>query len=439
MSQSALIFCHSITPRFQYVIDFLSQYYEISFRCTSDEEKYLKAQDACKINYSYHRLSPGEVFIHAHVLLTESYIRPVKIECFDHNGYPAFFKSEGDLSFDLFAAIFFLLTRYEEYLPHKKDKFGRFSHRESVAFRNGFLHLPLINIWLEQFRNLLQQRNVDCLPASARFSFTPTYDIDMAWSFRNKGASRNAGALTLLLVQGRFRKMAQRIRVLQGKEADPYDAYEWMDELHQVHNAAPLYFILMATEKGRLDKNIDVNSAPFQLLVNKLSSRYETGIHPSWASGDVPALLSKEKQLLEAVTGKKVHRSRQHFIRFNLPQTFQHLLALNIHHDYSMGYGTINGFRASITTPFFWYDLKHEEATNLLLHPFCFMDANSFYEQKFSAQKAFDELMQFYTVIKSVKGNMITIWHNSFLGTDKTFSGWRDMYAEFFATVTANS
>jgi hypothetical protein len=439
MSQSALIFCHSITPRFQYVIDFLSQYYEISFRPTSDEEKYLTAQDVCKINYGYHRLSPGEVFIHAHVLLTESYIRPVKVECFDNGGYTAFFKAEGDLGFDLLAAIFFLLTRYEEYLPHQKDKFGRFSHRESVAFKNDFLHLPLINLWLEQFRKLLKDRNVDCLPATTRFSFTPTYDIDMAWSYSNKGIARNAGALALSLLQGKFGKIAQRIRVLQGKARDPFDAYEWMDDLHRLHGSAPVYFILMAKEKSRLDKNIDVTSAPFQLLIGELASKYEIGIHPSWASGDLPSLLTREKQLLEAATGKKVQRSRQHFIRFTLPRTYQQLLALGIRHDYSMGYGSINGFRASITTPYFWYDLKHEGATNLQLHPFCFMDANSFYEQKFTAQKAFDELMEYYHVIKTVNGNMITIWHNSFLGTDKTFSGWKEMYAEFVATVTANS
>ncbi|HWJ91434.1 MAG TPA: polysaccharide deacetylase family protein [Flavisolibacter sp.] len=439
MSQSALIFCHSITPRLQYVIDFLSQYYEILFRPTSDEEKYLKAQHACKINYSYHRLSPGEIFIHAHVLLTESYVRPVKVECFDNNGYPAFFKTEGEPGFDLFAAIFFLLTRYEEYLPHKKDKFGRFSHRESVAFKNDFLHLPLINIWLEHFRDLMKARNADCAATKKAFSFTPTYDIDMAWSFRNKGFKRNAGALSLLFVQGKFRKLVQRIRVLQGRLPDPFDAYEWMDDLHRLYNSAPLYFILMARERSRLDKNIDVTSAPFQLLVRDLSSKYEIGIHPSWASGDLPSLLTTEKSLLEAITGKKVNCSRQHFIRFDLPQSYHRLLALDIHHDYSMGYGSINGFRASVTTPFLWYDLKHEETSKLLLHPFCFMDANAYYEQKLSAQKAFDELMEFYRVIKSVNGKMVTIWHNSFLGTDKAFAGWRDMYAEFVATTSANS
>src|SRR5262245_50486147 len=125
MNHSALIFCHSTSPRLHYVIDFLTQYYGLSFRILYDEEKYVAATDVCKINYGYHRLVEGEIFIHSHVLLFESSVRPVKIECFKKNGYKAFFKAEGELGFDLFAAIFYLLTRYEEYLPHKKDQYGR--------------------------------------------------------------------------------------------------------------------------------------------------------------------------------------------------------------------------------------------------------------------------------------------------------------------------
>jgi hypothetical protein len=96
MSYSALIFSHSITPRLQYIVDFLSHYYGLSFRLTSDEEKYLNSKETCKINYSYHRLQPDEIWIHSHVLLSESYVRQVKVECFEKNGYKAFFKAEGE-------------------------------------------------------------------------------------------------------------------------------------------------------------------------------------------------------------------------------------------------------------------------------------------------------------------------------------------------------
>lgn len=433
---SVLIFSHSITPRLKYIIDFLSQFYGLQLKLISDEERFINATDSCKINYGYHHLDADEIFIHSHALLFESSIRQVKIECFEKRNYKAFFKAEGDFGFDIFAAIFYLLTRYEEYLPHKKDMYGRYAHENSTAFKENFLHLPLINIWLEDFKKVLLEKDSSLQFKDAKFSFLPTYDIDIAWSFKNKGFKRNFGGVTKLFFTGKFRKMAQRITVIRGKRKDPFDSYEWMDQLHQQFKLQPVYFFLVAKETDKYDRNIDVTNAEYQQLVQTIASKYAIGLHPSWASGDLPSLLTKEKSTLEHITNQTITSSRQHFIRFELPSAYRKLLALGITNDYSMGYGTINGFRASIATPYYWYDLKAEEKTQLLIHPFCFMDANAYYEEKLSPELAFEELMRYYNAIKSVNGTMITLWHNNFLGTDEAFAGWKEVYEKFVSAVT---
>jgi len=432
---SVLVFSHSITPRLQYIIDFLSQYYSLQFKLISDEERFVKATDSCKINYSYHRLDPSETFIHSHALLFESFVRQVKVECFEKSEYKAFFKAEGDFGFDLFAAIFYLTTRYEEYLPHQKDLYGRYAHENSIAFKENFLHLPLINIWLEDFKQLLLSKDPSLTVQNSNFSFLPTYDIDIAWSFRNKGFKRNFGGILQLFFKGKFRKMVHRIRVIKGKRPDPFDSYEWMERLHAQFKLQPIYFFLVAKETGKYDKNIDVANPEYQQLVQSLSSKYAIGLHPSWASGDIPSLLTKEKATLEQITNRGITSSRQHYIRFDLPSTYRRLLALGLTNDYSMGYGSINGFRASIAASYYWYDLKNEEKTKLLIHPFCFMDANSYYEQKLPPEAAFEELMLYYTIVKSVKGTMITIWHNNFLGTAEEFAGWKQVYERFVSSI----
>ena len=96
-----------------------------------------------------------------------------------------------------------------------------------------------------------------------------------------------------------------------------------------------------------------------------------------------------------------------------------------------MGYGSINGFRASVASSFYWYDLQREEETPMRIFPFCFMDANARFEQGFTPPQAMTELMHYYHHIRKVNGLMVTIWHNNFLGTDPAFAGWREVYEVF--------
>jgi len=166
-------------------------------------------------------------------------------------------------------------------------------------------------------------------------------------------------------------------------------------------------------------------------LIQYHARGYTIGIHPSWQSNDDENLLKEEIEWLEYIADKKILHSRQHYIKLTLPETYRRLINAGIEKDFSMGYGSVNGFRASVASSFFWYDLEKEQQTQLQLFPFCFMDANSFYEQKCTAQQAMTELLNYYNAIKKVNGLMITIWHNHFLGTDAKFAGWREVYEIF--------
>ncbi|MCU7551643.1 polysaccharide deacetylase family protein [Chitinophagaceae bacterium LB-8] len=430
-----LLYCHTITPRIKYVVDFISQYFLHPFQVTANEQAYI-ASSGFKINYSHQRFTAEEIHIKPCPILSESEKRRFHIHTFQHKHYKAFFETDGDMRFDLFGAIFYLLSRYEEYLPHEKDVYGRFAHQSSVAYREEFLHLPLINIWLEDFRELCLQKFPELQFTPAQFQFLPTYDIDIAWSHKHKTFKQNFGGIMRAILQGKWSAARKHIRVLKGKIEDPFDAYEWMDELHERFNLHPIFFILVAAEKNKYDRNIDIHHQEFQKLVHSIATKNKVGLHPSWASSDHRGLLGREKMYLEKVTNQHIHASRQHYIRMSLPHTYQFLIDNGITHEYSMGYGSINGFRASVALPFYWYDLEREEKTNLIVHPFCFMDANAYYEQSLTAQEALQEMLQFYTAIKSVNGNMCTLWHNNFLGTADEFAGWRDAYENFIQIVS---
>jgi hypothetical protein len=431
-----IVFSNTITPRLQYILDFISK--EIigeSIKITTNSENF-RQYNGPRINYSKEGVTDSEFRIQNSELLFETGLKEQSIQCFEVNNYTAFFKIEGDFPFDVFAASFYLLSRYEEYLPHKKDMYGRYAHENSLAFKENFLHLPLINLWIEDFKKAIQRKFPSFIAHRSSFTFLPTYDIDEAYSYKHKQWWRTIGGAVRSVVNGQWSMISERIKVLLGKMEDPYDSFAWMHQLHQQYNLKPYYFFLVANETGRYDKNILPSKKSMRELIRKHSDRYSIGIHPSWQSGDDPHKLKLEILKLGHISGKQILSSRQHFIRFTLPHTYRLLIDLGIEFDFSMGYGSINGFRASVATPFFWYDLIKEEQTKLLLYPFCFMEANSFFEQKFSLQKTFEELQHYCNIVKSVNGTLITIWHNTFLGTSKLFAGWREVYEQFVRQVS---
>lgn len=430
-----LIYSDSIPSRLQYIADFFGNYlFGKPFLLSKNREDYEKF-DGPKLNYSPAAFTGDKFWIKPHEILFEKGINPQETRCQVTNGLKCFFETSGHFPFDIFAAAFYLLSRYEEYLPHKKDKFGRYAHQDSLASRENFLDQPLVDQWAILFKEKLGQTFKGLNFRVRSFTFLPTYDIDEAWSYKSKSIFLTLAGTARAVLNGQWDRINERRKVLTGKIADPYDSFEWMDEVNRQFQLDPVYFFLLSSSTGKYDRNILPTQKALKELIRQHGKKYLVGIHPSWQSGDDPGLLKKEIQALEGIIGKHVDSSRQHFIRFTLPDTYRNLINAGIRDDYSMGYGSINGFRASITTPFFWYDLGTETATRLLLFPFCFMEANCYFEQNYSADQAFAELRKFNSMVKSVDGLLITIWHNTFLGTEKRFAGWRDVYKNFLSAI----
>lgn len=329
--------------------------------------------------------------------------------------------------FDIFSAVFYLVTRYEEYLPYEQDLYGRFPHTKSIAFNRDFLHLPLINLWVKQLGENLCKQFPSLKINPPPFSFQPTYDIDIAWAYKHKGFFRNAGG---------FLKKPElsRLLTLCGLKRDPFDIYDNLLHLHHRANLHPVYFWLVAETNSRYDKHILPEKQALKNLIQKYQNQ-QNGLHPSWQTHDNPTLVLSEKDTLEKILNRRINFSRQHYLRFSLPETYSGLIEAGITHDYSMMYGTINGFRASISNAHSWFNLKTNEVTSLIIHPPCFMDANSYYEQNQSPQESMEELNRYLEVCRKNHGTLITIFHNNFLGTSPAFRGWRELYEAFIHSI----
>ncbi len=425
-----LIYSPHITPRLSYIAAWLGEQTGSTPLCTDDQLSFEKSEEI-KINYSEYRISQQEIWIKPQGLLNESGIKHQKIEVSNIHELPVFFKNESDLGFDYLSASFYLISRYEEYLPFEKDIYGRFPHDGSIAFRNDFLQRPLIDEWtlllLKKIRVVFPEIAIH--PPS--FNLTPTYDIDISWSYKGKGFLRNIG--------GAFRNpktVLERMFVLAELKKDPFDAYSFLDEKHDAFRLKPIYFFLTAPQRSELDKNISPYNKQFRKLIKHISKKSEIAVHPSVYSHSNKTALQIEKDLLASICNKTINKSRFHFLKCLLPEDYRRLIEAGITDDYTIGYGTVNGFRASTSRSFLWYDLEKEETTLLRIHPFCWMDANSCYELQMSPQEAYEELLTYMDQIKQVNGTMITVSHNHLLGDDSVFKGWKEMYGRFLEEVS---
>ncbi len=432
-----LIYSSVTGNRWKYITEFIiHKLAGYSFHVTNDLTEYRSFKGA-SVNYSQQRIKENEIHIVPHKLLEESDVHEQQVSVIEYNGKPSFFHTSvtSDFHFDIFAASFYLLSRYEEYLPYERDEYGRYAHTQSLAYNENFLNRPLINEWVIDLKTILVKKFPSVLPRESVFGFMPTYDIDIAFSFLHKGWRSTSGALLKSISKFDFAAAAQRINVLLKKENDPFDVYEWLYALHLKFGLRPNYFFLVAAKRKGYDKHILPTVKAMKDLITFHAMGYPIGLHPSWQSGDDEKLLFAEKKSLEEISEKKIQLSRQHYIRFDLPRTFRKLIDLGITKEFSMGYGSINGFRASIASSFPWFDLETNAETGLTLYPFCFMDANAYYEQKQTPAQTFEEIKYYHDTVKKVKGLLITIWHNNFFGSDPAYRGWKEVYELFLEEV----
>jgi len=433
-----LILTSSLTNRLRYIASLLlADLLGVEFSFTSGVEEYL-AYEGPKI--SYIRQPPaGSPFIEPAGLLFETVIYPHELSVHFRDGIPVLFEStdpRSALSFDPFAASFYLVSRYEEYHAHKKDKYGRFLVMESIAHQNNFLHLPVVNLWAEVLGNFLQRHYPGFVLRRPAFRFVPTIDIDHAFAYRYRPLTRTLGGLGRSFLHGHFRDAVQRICVLAGNTKDPYDNYSFIREVHEMHGLNPLYFILFA-DYGGDDNNIPVGNHSFHKLLRELDRHKGVGIHPSLSSNKHYLKLEAEYSGLCEVLHRDIRFSRQHFLKIALPKTYRSLIQLGITDDFSMGYASHSGFRAGIAVPFPFFDLSRNEATTLKIHPVTLMDVTFKDYLRLTPEKSLEMIRENVNTIKSVNGEFVSLWHNESLSDTGRWHGWRKVYKEMLRIALA--
>jgi hypothetical protein len=196
---------------------------------------------------------------------------------------------------------------------------------------------------------------------------------------------------------------------------------------------------LLADKRNRVDKNIHPSNKVLRKRIQMLAAKNPVGIHPSWQSGDDTGLLSSEIKTLSQIIDQPIIASRQHYLRLRFPDTYRSLLQAGIQDDYSMGWASKNGFRASFAAPFYWYDLEKETKTTLLIHPFCYMDATSIFYKRVPVYEAAKELQELTDLVMQYGGEMMAIFHNDFLTQQPEWLEWSQLHEDWLRKYATSS
>ena len=430
----ALLYTKETSPRLSYIVQFiLNDIQGVEFKTTQDKNEF-DSFEGVKINYSDENLDNSFQIIPTE-LLFETDIIQKKILVSDWENMKIFFKTSdhSDFPFDVFAASFYLISRYEEYLPFSADQHGRFEANQSLAFKGGFLYDPIVDQWSCKLAKMLQERFPDFKTCKREFKYISTIDIDNAYAYLYKGTVRTIGAAMRDLFKMDIDENIKRFQTLTG-EKDPFDTYGYLDALHKQYGIDPYWFFLVGNY-NTYDKNLPLDNEAFQDLIKKISQRAEIGIHPSYESNKDYKQLKKEFDYISGISEKPITRSRQHYLKLLFTETYQNLLKLGIKEDYTLGYATDVGFRAGTCTPFNFYDLYKEEETALKIFPFQVMDTTLNQYLKLDVDEAIDKIAEIIQKVKQVNGTFISLWHNESLSDHGHWKGWEPVYKRMLEII----
>ncbi len=419
------IFSTSATPRLRYISGIiLGDILGLKWEIATDKRKLGKHP---VINYSTENL-PGSFTIRPVSILFETGVVAKDLAMGSWKELPVFFltESDSDLPFDIFAASFFLISRYEEYLQFTADKYGRFPSAVSLAFKEGFLRRPIVDLWARELAKSFLRRFPTLTFKRNEYKALLTIDTDQPFAYQGKNIFRSIGGL-LHDKNSSPVNVTDRYRIMARNEKDPFDVFDYiLDNIEK--SKSDVRFFFPVGNYSKYDKNPSWKNEEYRELIYKIADKYKIGLHPSYVAGGDGALVNTEVQRLGSILRKEITLSRFHYLRLSMPRSYKNIIGAGISEDYSMGYPDQPGFRAGISRPYYFYDIIADTQTNLKLVPFQVMDGTLFDYVKLDPEDSKVLISELINETKNVGGLFVSIWHNTSLLDNEQWRGWREVF-----------
>lgn len=328
---------------------------------------------------------------------------------------------------DIFAASFFMLTRWEEYVNKTRDAHDRFLATESLAYKQGFLDKPIINEYVEKLKSMLLELDSNLKFKIQNSKLFVSCDVDQAFDCTVENLKKliRVGAGDILKRKS-IKEFAKRVRryifnKLKNYKYDENYTFDWyMDLCEKAGIKASFYFIPTSVEKQ--NGCYELKDKKIQNLIKYIDSRgHEIGLHGSYQTYRDKEKAKLQKNMLDDTLkslgiSQKVVGNRQHYLRWDSSCTPSILEYTGFEYDTTGSYADIPGFRYGVCFEFSMFDFLNRKKLKIKQRPLIVMECSVIDDSYMGlgyTQEALDIILNLKQKCFKYDGNFSLLWHNS--------------------------
>jgi len=327
---------------------------------------------------------------------------------------------------DIFAASFFMLTRWEEYVNKNRDNHNRFSATESLAFKEGFLDRPIVNEYVEELKNMLLNLDSHIVFKKREFKFIPTHDVDAPLLHYSLSKHIKASLVDLLKRKSIKLFFERNIDFFLTKlkfKKDDFDTFEYL--MNESEKAGlKSYFFFMGKGLTGYDNMYDSSNPFIKKLVEQIKNRgHFIGMHPTYNAYNDRNQFVKEKKELEKNLEASIIFGREHYLRFELPTTWQIWDDNGMQWDSTLSYADREGFRSGVCYEYSVFNILTRKKLKLKEKPLIVMESSFIgYQATITLEEMEKKIKLLVEEVKKYNGDFVLLWHNSSFYTPE----WKD-------------
>jgi hypothetical protein len=347
---------------------------------------------------------------------------------------------DGTLVFhvDIIAATLFMLSRWEETVVAVCDEHGRFPSTASVAYRQGFLDRPVVDEYALILREWLRLLLPNWEPKQRSFTVKLSHDVDHINRFPNwQAAIRTLGG-DLLKRRDPTRAwqtgVEAAVQVVDPKMGSYFEGIRFLAEISDTYGLASDAFYFMAVDPDLGESTYDPASPLVRQCIQDLLERgFEIGFHAGYDTLNNPHRLAQEKARLDAILGYTRYGGRQHYLRFQTPNTWRYWEQIGLTYDSTLGYADHEGFRCGTCRPFRPFDVEQNRELDLWEWPLIVMDQTLKQYRKLSPEEGESKILELAQRCRQVGGTFTLLWHNTSLHGE--WHPWAKVYRRIVAKL----